>query len=79
MCSSDLETNFFHMCSAQPEVLFENSSSGIQVRCDGHEHAVNVIHPAPTPAGFDKLYNFATSVEKRGKQVKMEKPAELPK
>src|SRR5262245_4313207 len=63
------ETDFFHLQSARPEMLFENSSSSVAVTCGGRTHTVNVVSPAKAAEGYDKLYNFVTGAEKRGKEV----------
>jgi len=66
------EVDFFRMKSSTPEVPFENSSSSIRVRCGGKEHSVSVLHPAPAPPGFNKVWKFVTGLEKRGKPVQTE-------
>jgi hypothetical protein len=66
------EVDFFRMRSSSPEVPFENSSSSLCVRCGRKEHSVSVLHPAPSPPGFDRVWNFVMGLEKRGKHVKTE-------
>lgn len=72
-------TRFLRMKSVEPEHLFENASKGVGLTWDGGSHGVSVILPAEAPRGFDTIFNFAASIETRGKKTKTEGRPERPR
>jgi hypothetical protein len=66
-----IKTGFRYMKPvSQPDKLFENSSTSVNVKCEEEERCVTVIHPATPPSGYDDILAFVHSVVRRGKVVK---------